>query len=148
MKGCLKAKGFVLFAIACGLASCGREPVEVFDSVDRVAASCDLEFPKAGLCAEVKWTKPPTADEPNGFTVRFWEKAKGSPTGPFVEPASAPSSFLIMTCCKTPTRCPLKKSRAGEYEASGITLASGKKYWQYVVVGSEKVKLAGEVSVK
>ncbi len=61
------------------------------------AASCPLALSRSGLCASVTWDAQPSASRTNAFTLRFWNSATGSESGPYFTPAQEPFVRLWMT---------------------------------------------------
>lgn len=51
--------------------------------------SCPLKFEKEGLCASMAWTKLPSDEEKGEFTLRFWQSASGTESGPYVTPSGS-----------------------------------------------------------
>lgn len=95
------------------------------------SAVCPLSFPKAGLCAEIKWTVGPTADEDSEFELRFWDKKTGSRSGPYADPTAEVGSYNRMTCCGSVTVSKVKKNAVGEYLVHRVRFLSGK--WEVFV---------------
>lgn len=47
---------------------------------------CPLELKAFDLCASLTWTSFPSNDEKGTFTLRFWNRATGTESGPYITP--------------------------------------------------------------
>lgn len=132
----------LVFASACSKERVGsKSNVDIGAPVEerlepKSTAACPLDFPKAGLCAKVQWTKTARSEEAGEFLLSFWDKSTGTENGPFVDPVQAPTTIFEMKCCHTPTAFALVRQNDGVYTAEVKNLAAG-EYFHHIRLGKE-----------
>lgn len=126
----------VLILMTALLAGCGSEKVARRDPGDANRGTVSVEFPLAGVSADVEW-KQRGSSAPVRFELRLWEvKTRAVAT-------AVPTSFFVMKCCKSPFAAPLTARSPGVFE--GQARLSAGEYWLYVQLGQGA--LAEKVSV-
>jgi hypothetical protein len=79
--------------LAAGLVLLGSH----FVTPTQASAACPLPLNRTGLCASVTWDTAPSASRANAFTLRFWNQATGSESGPYITPGQTPFVRLWMS---------------------------------------------------
>jgi hypothetical protein len=100
----------VLASLSLTLAACGDSPLlhhttaavatpgaqPAAPNEHEPANDCPLEFPKASLCASVKWDSALSTEDENTGTLHFWKKGGSGESGPYADPGATVSILLWM----------------------------------------------------
>ena len=83
--------------------------------------ACPLELPASGLCASLTWNTALSSDAENSATLRFWDKATGSASGPYRD-ADGEVAMMLWMPAMGHGSSPIKISPLGDgvYSASQI----------------------------
>jgi hypothetical protein len=98
--------------------------------------ACPLVLEKQALCASLTWEKKPAGEDPGELTVRFWKRAEGTESGPYVTPAGKVAVKLWMPTMghgSTPVKVAPKLDAQGAavpgvYSATEVGFVMGGKW--------------------